>query len=337
MPAAAEKFHEASDGAKIFVRTFLPEAEISARAVLFVHHGLGEHSGRYIGLADFLTAEGFVVVVHDARGHGQTSKADGSPGLGRIACGPEGAVNRMVLDWGELIAESRQQRPGLPHVLLGHSFGSVIARLCVCGIVAPPPQGVVGVVLCSPPARVVAPMAAPLKAILGALHMMHGDHGISEIPTKLSFDKFQAKCLAAVNHQGPVTGWEWLNRDKEEVQKYVEDDFAGHFLSMGFWKAAVPALLSLKQAQTYAAMPPSLPICVLAGEHDFCTIDDFGTPSYTRIQQELAGAGKETPKVVVYPKARHELLLEINAAEVRQDVLSFFLTCLNDPARRSKL
>lgn len=329
----AENLFEASDGKRIFVRTFEPDAGVQAKAVLHIHHGLGEHGGRYIPLARRFVSDGFAVVVHDVRGHGRTSEAEG---VGRIACGPEGAVPRMAMDLAELIAASRQARPTLPLLLLGHSMGTIIARLCICGTAAPPPR-IDGLLLSGPPANTIAPMVLPLKAAIGALHLVHGDSGISAVPGKLSFSKFQANCLAKAAHEGPVTGWEWLNRDAAEVQKYVEDPFCGHDMSMGFWTSLIPAMISLKRARTYAAMPARLPVCVLAGEHDFCTIDDVGVASFTRIQQELASAGKTTPKVVVYPQARHELFLEKNREEVYQDALSFLLSCLESSQPVSRL
>ena len=49
----------------------------SERAILFILHGLGEHSGRYAPLISFLNANGITVHTMDWHGHGH---ADGNRG-----------------------------------------------------------------------------------------------------------------------------------------------------------------------------------------------------------------------------------------------------------------
>ena len=51
-------------------RHWQPVAE--PRATVLLIHGLGEHSGRYQGVAAALTARGFAVVAHDHLGHGES-------------------------------------------------------------------------------------------------------------------------------------------------------------------------------------------------------------------------------------------------------------------------
>merc|ERR1712176_573062 len=70
-----------------------------------------------------------------------------------------------------------------------------------------------------------------------------------------------------------------------------------------------------------------LPMCILAGEHDFAKFDEFGVPSHERIRAEMASWGKATPKVIVYPGARHELMKELNRAEVMEDMVRFLCAC----------
>jgi len=326
-----EEYFTASDGASLFTRTWGPADGRRAVASIHLHHGLGEHSLRYAAFAARLVEEGFVVVAHDARGHGRTAEAEGSPGLGRIAAGPEGAVPRMVADLAEMLRAEQAARPDVPLFVLGHSFGTVISQLCLgCGAGG---ARVAGLVLSAPPARVPGLALPAFRLVMAGLHRLHGEHGISSIPSRLSFDKFQAKCLAAVKHDGNPTGWEWLNRDGAEVDKYIEDPYCGHDISVGFWTSAVCAFRRIKTPEAHAATPPDLPVCILAGEHDFCLEDELGGKSYDRIRAEMASMGKATPKIVVYPGARHELLLEQNRAEVAEDALRFLQACAGRQAR----
>ncbi len=91
------------------------------RAVVVVVHGLGEHAGRYHGLAEYLHEWGFAVCAHDHYGHGESS-------------GPRGGLPselRLVDDLALVIDDARRENPGLPLVLLGHGLGGLVAASLV--------------------------------------------------------------------------------------------------------------------------------------------------------------------------------------------------------------
>ncbi|MCW0215869.1 MAG: lysophospholipase [Pseudonocardia sp.] len=118
MPAADPRRPEGrlpgAGGVELFWQGWLPEAEPTG--VLLLSHGIGEHSGRYGGVADTLTPDGWAVYGLDHRGHG---RSDG---------------RRVDADYPDLIADLDTFRvavtarhPGLPVFLLGHSMGGQIA------------------------------------------------------------------------------------------------------------------------------------------------------------------------------------------------------------------
>ncbi len=88
-----------------------------ARYVALLSHGYAEHVGRYEHVAQRLLADGAVVYGPDHAGHG------------------ESGGERALIEKGEnltadlhLVAEvAREQYPGLPVVLIGHSMGGLIA------------------------------------------------------------------------------------------------------------------------------------------------------------------------------------------------------------------
>jgi alpha-beta hydrolase superfamily lysophospholipase len=99
------------------------------RGIVQIAHGLGEHARRYTVLAGELVAAGYSVYANDHRGHGQTG-LDQHGGdhakLGRL--GP-GGLRAAIEDVHQLTGILRERHPGLPIVLLGHSFGSLIAQI----------------------------------------------------------------------------------------------------------------------------------------------------------------------------------------------------------------
>ena len=99
------------------------------RAVVQLLHGVGEHAGRYASLIDALVADGCVVYADDHRGHGRTGMkqwhGDASK-LGRL--GPGGLRAARDAVW-QLTGIIRDEHPGLPLILLGHSWGSFLAQM----------------------------------------------------------------------------------------------------------------------------------------------------------------------------------------------------------------
>ncbi|WP_116368412.1 alpha/beta hydrolase [Parahaliea mediterranea] len=92
-------------------------ATTEPRAVILLVHGLGEHSGRYQGFADYFCPRGYAVVAPDHPGHGR------SPGH-------RAYIDRFEDFFAPLDAlreQIRQWYPGLPCALVGHSMGGLIS------------------------------------------------------------------------------------------------------------------------------------------------------------------------------------------------------------------
>ena len=58
------------DGLSLFTQSWQPEDR--PRAAICLVHGMGEHSGRYVHVADRLTKAGYVLFTFDLRGHGKS-------------------------------------------------------------------------------------------------------------------------------------------------------------------------------------------------------------------------------------------------------------------------
>lgn len=150
-----------SDGQALFLRDWPFRTE--RKAVLLVH-GLGEHSGRYEGLAQWLLARGYAVRSYDQRGHGQTS-------------GPRGRLPRndaLLSDLAEVYRDYVQVC-GFEPLLLGHSMGGLVALRTVLDRRITPP----GLILSSPALRTHEPptmqrLASVLEHIVPNLPLRTG-------------------------------------------------------------------------------------------------------------------------------------------------------------------
>lgn len=106
-----EFLHPAKDGTVLFFKEWIPEGNIKAAICLV--HGLGDHSGLFKDLINYLNARGLAVLAFDLRGHG---KSQGK--RGHIP-----SYEALMEDIDLLLDFGRKNFEGLPLLLYGHSFG----------------------------------------------------------------------------------------------------------------------------------------------------------------------------------------------------------------------
>jgi alpha-beta hydrolase superfamily lysophospholipase len=124
-------------------------------AALALLHGIGSHGGGFAPLAEALAPEGLVLCAVDLPGHGR------SPGRrGGLRSWSEFSA---AVD--QLLERARQEAPGLPCFLLGHSLGGTIA-LDAAGRQA---RRLRGVVVSNPALAVEASGPLRLRLLLAGL------------------------------------------------------------------------------------------------------------------------------------------------------------------------
>lgn len=125
--------------------------------VVLVHHGLGEHGGRWSVLAEALAGLPVTVATYDLRGHGVSSGPRGdADGMAQLA----GDLERML---PAIVAALGARRV----LIYGHSLGAgVVAHALIWGGLQ---QHVVGAVLSAPPVGVPLNFAARVKIGVGRL------------------------------------------------------------------------------------------------------------------------------------------------------------------------
>lgn len=101
------------------------------KAVLQLTHGLGDHALRYEQVAQDLVAAGYSVYADDHRGHGATGMQQYGGDASKLGKLGVGGLRATVEDVREFSAIIRSENPGLPLVLLGHSWGSLMVQTVI--------------------------------------------------------------------------------------------------------------------------------------------------------------------------------------------------------------
>jgi len=210
-----EKFQlRASDGHEVHCYAWVPE---TSRAAIHIAHGMGEHAARYDWVAQQLCSVGFAVYANDHRGHGETDRNQ----LGYM--GGDG-WNRVLADAYELNQLIRGRHAEVPLALVGHSMGSMMAQQYITRHGA------------SIDALVLSGSPGFKNPVLNLLPRLVARFEAWRLGRDKASEFMQNMLFAGSNKpfDGPAaTGFEWLSRDADEVQKYVDDELCGFVLAAG--------------------------------------------------------------------------------------------------------
>jgi alpha-beta hydrolase superfamily lysophospholipase len=253
------------------------------KAVIQIAHGLGEHARRYDLMAATLNKAGFSVYADDHRGHGQTGvkqlENKQIKRLGNLGPGGMKATYKQVADFSKLI---KSENPNRPLVLLGHSWGSFIAQ------------------------KIINKYSDMYDAVVlsGSALTMPGYLATGD------FNKVWKKLPGS-------TGYEWLSRDVEIQNKFVEDPLT--FL------AAAAQVLGIKNSLQMFGKPSKdvrrdLPILVQVGE-----ADPIGGEYSNKalVEAYRKNAGIEDIELYVYHECRHEIYNELNKQAIIEDLVTW--------------
>ena len=258
----------------------------NVRGVVQIAHGLGEHIGRYAELAETLVRGEFVVYGSDHRGHGLTAKPSGSFGeFGR------GGFDQLVDDVVNLRVIAKNEYPGKPYILLGHSLGSFAAQQCLLKH----SHSIDGLVLSG-------------SGALDYLARQVQSVPAGEDPMKLMNASFEPG----------RTPFDWLSRDEDEVDAFISDPLCFPSLSGSSMESFVDAFPRLADPKEIRRVRENLPIYILSGSDDpvggklegvRLLIDRYHSAGIASIAHDF------------YTGGRHEMLHELNRREVITNLL----------------
>jgi len=285
---------------QVFSRRWLSK-EKSPTAIVQIAHGMCEHSGRYDSFARVLADAGYAVYANDHIGHGLS--ANGHPGT---FCLKKGGFDYLREDMRALFALADSEFPDLPHVLFGHSMGSIAAATY------PARDGKLkALILMGSP----SPMSiAGLGAMIGHLKAKRKGYTAH---SKLLSD--MANANMSKGETDPYAAKQWLSHNQENIRKFVEDPLR----AADFSASAYAEMLSGLAEYSSRKWPDTvlhIPTLILGGGQDSVGGNGRGPAEYHR---RLLMAGHSDASFKLYPRDKHELLNEADHAKVEKDILDF--------------
>ncbi|MBD2860270.1 alpha/beta hydrolase [Spongiibacter sp. KMU-158] len=288
-----------NDGQSIFVYRWTPETPI--KAVLQLEHGASEHAGRYERLAHYLNQHGIAVYAGDHRGHGKSAGELSQAGV----AGPD-SWKGILADMYQLTGIVKIENPGIPAFLFGHSMGSFLSQNYIQNW----GNGLAGAILCGSTGNpIIDPEVLPAAEEAAA-------NAVNE-PSDLFVALFEGMNQP---FEPSTTPFDWLSRDTQEVQKYLDDPWCGFLFSNALTRDLMVAMTELAAPEREAQIPKNLPVLCIAGDADPVGAENGVQALADRYSLTL---GLKDVSCKLYPGARHEILNETNRDEVQEDLLKW--------------
>ena len=266
-----QRLLKTQDGLQLFCRVWVPDDQ-KIKGLICLLHGYAEHAGRYLHVAQFFVEEGFAVAAIDHRGHGRSQ--------GKRAYVK--SLDQYVNDIQFWIDDLKENYEGLPHFLLAHSMGALLAIL-YCVRKKPSFQGVVLPAAAVKISRDFSPVLQKLAPLIGKI--------LPYLPT--------TKIDPA-----------WLATDSSVGADFLKDplNYSGGILA-GFGWATLKATREVGQLFVQF----DLPMFVLHGADD-----KLSDPQGSRELHHQAVSNDKSLKI--YEELRHEIFNELEKEKVLGDV-----------------
>ena len=293
---------------------WIPEGE--PIAILQIIHGMQEYVDRFDEFANYLAEKGILVIGNDHLGHG---KSVGEHGTYGYFCKDDPATV-LVRDAHRLKKMTQEDFPGIPCFILGHSFGSFIAREYITrygtGIKGAIIQGTAFL-----PNGTVKSMAG----LVSFLTFFSGEKSRSTTVNNMAFKGYLRRI------SNPRTKFDWLSHNEASIDKYINDPACNFVFTLNGFKTMAELLKRVQDVSKMEDIPKDLPILITGGKED--PVGSYGEALqrlYTIYKNELQIKNVE---LKIYDGMRHELQQEIGREVVFEDQYQWIRKVLSSESK----
>ena len=279
---------------------WIPEGE--PVAILQIIHGMQDYIDRFDEFANFLAEKGIIVIGNDHLGHGGSVGERGTYGY---FCKNDPATV-LVRDAHRLKKMTQEDFPGIPCFILGHSFGSFVAREYITRY----GTGIKGAII-QGTAFMPSGTIKSLGGLVNFLQVVMGEKYRSTMVNNMAFKGYLKKI------PNPRTNFDWLSHNEASVDKYAADPACNFVFTLNGFKTMAELLKRVQDTDKMEDIPKDLPILVTAGKED--PVGNYGEGPeklYNIYKNDLQIKNVE---LKLYDGFRHELQQEIGREQVFAD------------------
>lgn len=284
------------DGLEISAVIAAPPRDVNG--IVQIVHGMNEYKERYFDFMDYLAEEGFVTVIHDNRGHGNSISQPDDLGF-MYRNGGEG----FVADIAQLNARIRRIYPELPMFMAAHSMGSLGAR-CFLKKHDDALNGLV--ILGSPSYSRFSGFARSINAGL-----------VQNIGSRVRSDKIYDVSEKIFNKNFGTTPHSWICSRKEVVEAFNADPKCNYKYTMNGYKCLLWLMQETYSKDGWEVKNPRLPIRFISGKDDPVMLSE---KKFFKAMAMLEKLGYESISHRLFDGMRHEVLNEKNNESVYRDI-----------------
>ena len=275
---------------------YQPNVILRYKGIIQLHHGLCEHSDRYQKFAEYLSHEGFIVVVPDFPGHG-TSLYHFEQGY----FGSGNALDTLIEDMQRLRHIIAKRYEDLPYFIIGVDFGSLVL-LKYAMTYGDYINGMILLGTC-----LKNNFYYRMKAIVDLNILLHGQMNRSRV-IKRAVDLFLQKNLNGC----------YKMSNQKEVQLYQEDPLSDFVYTNQAYHDILEYIKYVSDEDHLKHIPDYLPVYLLSGGFDNLTKNGKDT---IKLYQILKGNGLKDLQYKIYDNKRQDILHDNIYRDVYHDIM----------------
>ena len=276
----------------------VPSGQING--IVQIVHGMYEGKERYFDFMDYLAQEGFISVIHDNRGHGQSICTEDDLGF-MFKNGSKGFVSDIA-QVNKLIHTAFP--PEYPVFMLGHSMGSLGCRI----FIKEHDSDINGLILTGCPCY--SRFSGFARAVSSAASKKLGSRYRSEKIYNIAEDTLN-KNFASEGFRA------WTCSDKSVVEAAVSEPKSDFMFTLNGYESLINLFRETYSKSGWQVSAPRLPIRFISGRDDPCMLSE---KKFIKAVSLLENIGYESISHRLFDGMRHEVLNEKNKMTVYKDI-----------------
>ncbi|MCR4903534.1 MAG: alpha/beta hydrolase, partial [Butyrivibrio sp.] len=217
-----------------------------------------------------------------------------------------------VRDVHRLKKMTQEKYPGVPYIILGHSFGSFVTREYLSRYGTGIQAAIIMGTGWTPGAAI-----GFLKTLCFIQKIFLGDKHHSNFVNSVGFGSYLKKI------DNPRTDFDWLSHNEESIDAYIANPADNFVFTVNGFRTMAELLSRVQNTDKMERIPKDLPILLIAGKED-------PVGSYGQAVEKLYNIYKndlniKSVDLKLYDDLRHEILNETDRQKVYEDCLGWIL------------